>query len=510
MEETDKIKERKEKVSKWLSDSDNLILVGVIVFAFAIRFFYFLATKYQPLWWDEAVYGTLAKNILFNGKWDGTFLINYESIIRPPLFWMVWGILLKFGFGEASVRFLLELVPSTLSVYFVYLLGKEGYNKKIGLISAFAFATMWIHLFYTSRLLTNVFGMAFLFPSFYYFLKSQKGKFNPKYFGAAIFLLSLSTLSRYPNGIFFLAYLVFLGITVRTDLLKNKKFWIAGIIGMLPLLLFFGVNQVTHGNIFPAFLGSEYISDNAGTTDQPFAFHLLNFIPLYLKTAFLLLFFIGLAVTALEVFLGHDMIKKKDGLKAHLLMLLILVSFYAFFIFYMKAAEDRWLFPSALPLVILVGIGSVKLYEFIKPYNKNLALGAILVILLFGAYQNVTTANTLIESRKSSFIQMRQGFEWLKTVSPEDAVVSGNAVAPYVTYYAERHYSEPITLEEYYEVEGDLDYFVLQGLTPPADYVQQYFQETQNQWTPINVLFVDAQQQQPIFIIYEKNANQTA
>ncbi|MBU1051197.1 MAG: glycosyltransferase family 39 protein [Nanoarchaeota archaeon] len=505
-DEQDKIDTRKEKIKNWLKNPYKLALVGILIFAFAIRFYYFLLTTTQPLWWDEAVYGTLAKNIIL-GKWDGTLLILHETIIRPPLLPFLWSILLRLNIGEVGVRFLLELLPSVISVFFVYLIGKELYNKKVGLISSFFFSVLWIHLFYTARLLTSVPAMAFLFPSIYYFIKSQKTEFNAKYFGISIFLLSLSTLTRYPNGVFFLAYLLFLLITWKIDLSKNKKFWFAGIIGLLPLLIFFFFNYSIYGNIFPAFLGNDYVQSGAGSPKAPFAFHLLNFIPMYLKKSFLVLFFIGAAISLFELVVGYDIIRKKQNLKSHLLTLLLLITIYSFFIFYLRVAEDRWLFPSALPLAIFVGFGIERLYNFIKKYGKNIALILVLAILAFGAYQQVTHADSLIKNKKESFLQVRQGFEWIKFNTPEDSIISGNSIPPYATYYAERYYAEKDLVEprNITELENaDVDYFVLQAFTPiKNEEVAGYIQNNPDKWQPINAFFFDNEQTQPALIIYK-------
>ncbi|MDP3966498.1 MAG: hypothetical protein Q8Q04_03125, partial [archaeon] len=127
------------KIQNFLKEPTNAVLVGVLLFAFIIRLYFFALTKSQPLWWDEAVYGSLAKNVL-TSIWDGTDLINHESIIRPPLFVLAWAGLLLLKIPETATRFILEIIPSTLSVLFVYLIGKEIFNKKIGIFSAVIFS----------------------------------------------------------------------------------------------------------------------------------------------------------------------------------------------------------------------------------------------------------------------------------------------------------------------------------------------------------------------------------
>ncbi len=186
------IEDRKEKIKKWLKDRYNLAFVGVIIFAFILRWYYFVLTKNQPLWWDEAAYGTLAKNFVYH-LWDKSDIVIGETLIRPPLFPLIWSVLIKIGFNEVVNRFLLEFLPSVISVAFVYFIGKELYNKKIGLIASFIFSSLWIHLFYTGRLLTHSLSIAFLFDSIYFFIKESEYKINYKYFAISIILSGFVT-----------------------------------------------------------------------------------------------------------------------------------------------------------------------------------------------------------------------------------------------------------------------------------------------------------------------------
>ena len=47
------IEEKKENIKKWLKDKSNLLILGILMFAFIIRFYYFNLTKIQAHWWDS-------------------------------------------------------------------------------------------------------------------------------------------------------------------------------------------------------------------------------------------------------------------------------------------------------------------------------------------------------------------------------------------------------------------------------------------------------------------------
>lgn len=492
--------ERKEKLKKWFKDPHNLIFLAILIFAFAIRWYYFLLTKTQPLWWDEAAYGALAKNFIHHA-WDQTSLIIGETIIRPPLFPLLWSFLLRIGIDEIGTRLLLEFIPSILTVYLVYLTGKEMYNKKVGLIAMFVFSSLWIHLFYTGRLLTSVPALPFLFASVYFFFKSTKENFNPKLFGIAILLLSLSTLMRYPNGIVFFAFLAFILITQKLSIFTKKKFWIAGIIGILPLLLFFSFNYFTAGNIFPAFLsGDDYAEAEVA---KPFAFDIVKYIPIYLGTAFLIFFILGAVISILEIGLGYDLIRKRPRLKSHILLLLILIFIYGYFMFYIRGVEDRWLFATALPLVCLVGVGLMSAHKFIKKHSKLVAALLILIILALGTHHQITFADPLIKSKKESFLQVRQGFEWIKENTPEDSIILGQGIEVYSLFYAERFYERlPPNVSAVDDIEAD--YLVAHIFAGQPPYLENYLSANQNKWQPVQAFFFDPQRTQAALVIYKR------
>jgi hypothetical protein len=361
---------------------------------------------------------------------------------------------------------------------------------------------LWIHLFYTARLLTNVLALPSIFFSIYYFAKSQS-PFNSKYFFISLFLLGIATLARFPNGLVYFAYLGFLILTLRLDLLKKRNFYISGILGVSPLLLFFVYNYFTKGNIFPALLGSEYVSSGADV-GRPLAFNTLNFTHTYLQNIYTFLFILGFAVILFTLVIGFDKIKRSKILKSHLLLLLIYIIFNAYFIFYLRAIEDRWLFVTSISLVLIASFGLYVITTYTDKYSKLFSILLILGFLLSGAYYQLILADNLIGNRSGTFSQMREGFEWIKNNSPEGSVIMGAGIEPYATYYAERPHIR-LPDEDTFDFESvDPDYFVIHWFTQQPSYVIPYIQENQDQWEPVHALFFDEEQTQPAFIVYKK------
>src|SRR3989338_3971383 len=140
------LEQRKEKIKSFLKDNYNLALFLIILVAFLVRIYFFIVTKNQPLWWDEAEYGAMAK---YFAHILPAFDVNAQ---RPMLYPGILALFFKLNLSEMVIKFISVLIPSTLIVYATYYLGKEMYDKKIALIAS-AFVTFsWTLLFWTERL----------------------------------------------------------------------------------------------------------------------------------------------------------------------------------------------------------------------------------------------------------------------------------------------------------------------------------------------------------------------
>ena len=127
-----------------LKISPQMAIFGVVVLAVIVRLYYFFLTDDQTLWWDEAEYMATAKHWAFGVPYD----LNPQ---RPPLFQLLAALLLKIGFEEFALKFLLVLVPSVALIIATYYLGKELYNHKIALASAIGVSFVWSLLFWSAR-----------------------------------------------------------------------------------------------------------------------------------------------------------------------------------------------------------------------------------------------------------------------------------------------------------------------------------------------------------------------
>lgn len=118
----------------------------------------------QSLWFDEAI------NVVYARSSDFWWFVTKYPVgdFHPPgwfaILW-VWGSI--FGFSEISVR-LPSVFLGVATVGLVFLLGKELFNKKIGLLAAFLLAIAPLHVYYSQEARMYVFAAFAVSLSFYF------------------------------------------------------------------------------------------------------------------------------------------------------------------------------------------------------------------------------------------------------------------------------------------------------------------------------------------------------
>lgn len=495
---------RKEKILtkavSWVKKPHNLALVGILALALIIRLYYFFLTKDQALWWDAASYGALAKNMIHH-QWDNLLIIVSETAIRPLFLPVIWSILMRLGSTEFVSKFIIEIIPSVLSVFFIYKVGEKMYNKRIALISAAILAISWMHIFYSMRMLTSIPALFFSIVSVYFFfISTESSKIKTKPFAWAIFFLFLAILMRYSFAVVGAAYLLSLLFTKRLSFLKQKSFWIGGLIGMIPLFLFFIINQIKYGSVFPA-LGIYAASAGEKTA---YAMYAPKFISHILQTPYYWLFLLGLVVIIAQLVIGFDLINKVKKLKSHIFLILLLAINLAFLMFFIKYAEDRYLFECFVSIILVASLGLDFIYRLIKKHSKHLAVLALIILLLLGGYYQFQFGDAMTKGKKESFIQLKQAFQWVKDNTPEDSRILSSGTDPWTLYYGERtqvRFEENLSKSPPYP----FDYIMIQGINPQSEALIPYTQAIESRLTPVAQILVSPQQQEPIIWIFRVN-----
>ncbi len=478
-----------------------LILFGILIFALILRIWVFSITYNQPVWWDEGDYLSEAKRI-------GLSLEHVKSLwyYRRPLFLpLFWGLIFKIGGSELALR-LTELLFSFLTILFTYLLGKEMFNKKVGLIAAFGMSICRIHLFLTGRLLVGIPATCFFISGLWLFWKGYFKEEKYWYIWLSGVLIGLSFFSKFA---FFLA-IIPLGILVllkeKLRFLKSKHLWIFFLIIFLILTPFF-IKYKEHypGGIRDFIKHYTSIGIKEGPTPN---YMKLKGIWNYFKDIIVntswfmfIMFLIGCGVFV-DLFIGFDMIfKNKKLMKLIFILFWILVPlvYHGYFSEYVQERYFIWAYPA---IFILAGVGLLKVHNYIKKHNKKLASIFVLVILFAGAYSQISAANEIIKFKKNSYLEVKQSALWIKKhTNPGDVVICQSA--PQYTYYSERFvYGYEANREEFERQLNELKpkYVVVSIFEQHPEWVYTYFGEYKERFKPIKIYNLN---NKPILIIYE-------
>jgi len=435
-----------EKSLTWLKNPYHLALVGILVFAVVIRFYYFWMTKNQPLWWDESEYMSQAKAI--------AGLVNYDvSSVRTPLFPAFMSIFFFLGIAnEAVMRFFGLFIPSILVIVLTYFMVKEMYSdKRIALISTLIMAVLWENLFYSNRFHTENMALIFQFFAIFIFFKCYMKNQNfyfikTKYSLVWIIVLSvLSFLSRPGNVMFVPALFVFI-LLLNKDKILTKTGILSILALIIALIISFFVSEKPMSLLKSYVHFSDPVGWNSLSVFYGFYQSLISNLPSILFYAFL----IGLVIVIFKTILILDQVKKlklsSENLefKSDLFNLLLLLGVLFVFIFLMRANtfEYRWFFPLLPAMLVFTSKGVINFSDYAASLagKKSLAILLLLLIVILGAYTQVYHADQIIKNKVDSYSQVRDAALWLKENYPKNTQVLSRSY-PQTVYYSELNVS---------------------------------------------------------------------
>jgi len=457
----------------FFKDKERLILIGILLAAFAIRLYFFFKTYNQALWWDEADYMSLAKSFAFGTPEEAAPWRARGMSLIFALFYML-------GFEEIFMR-LLEIGASVLGVYLTYLIGKEFYTKKVGLIAAAFMSVFWLHLFWSMRFSMEMYGLLFWgFAAIFFWRGFVKDK-NKWYMIASGALIAYGIFAYESVGFIFVFLTLFLLLTTKLKFLANKKFW-WGMLGLCVVLgAFFAYNYHELGDFYPRLThviegslseGTELdvkLEETGFWTVALTSLIWFQTMPQYLLWIIFAVFLVGVLLY-FDMFLGLDLIwkDKSPRLKKDLFIFLWVLSILVVFGLYLAVTnayyEPRYLFPMYPALFVIAARGTVKLADFAKKHRKELEIIVILAIIIAAAYTQLTYADETIEAKLTSFSQERPAGEWLKENTEEDDVILTCSQNVPLIYYSERRvltFRYNTTEVDEQILEYDVDYLVL-------------------------------------------------
>jgi len=159
---------------------------------------------------------------VFYSQFDIKAIINELSKGNNPPFYEIflhfWTAI--FGISELSVRFP-SLIFSTVTVIFIYQIGKRNFNSKVAVISALLFIFSNYQIIYAHQARVYALFAMLITISMFYYLELIRGSFNVNYFIALLLSNIIMIYSHYFG--FFILFIQFIFIIANKVL--YKKFW---------------------------------------------------------------------------------------------------------------------------------------------------------------------------------------------------------------------------------------------------------------------------------------------
>ncbi|MFH1332854.1 MAG: glycosyltransferase family 39 protein [archaeon] len=497
-----------DKFLEFLNKNTSLIILIILVATFLLRLKYMNINA--GVWWDEADYLRLAKHYAFG-------LQDIAATYRERAMTMVWGLMYKLGATDWTIRFIEQLI-SVAAVYFVYLLGKEFYGKNVGLIAASFLAVIWVHMFWATRISMGLHGMFLWLVAAYLFWKGYVKNGKWWYVALAAMIIAFGTYAYSAIGLSLFLFLGFILITERFKFLRNKRAWIAFFAALLIIIPFMIYNQVNFGHVYPRFgqnIQHEWSNLGQGTLEKWETGSVSNFfvyssnLPSYLTWPLFALLMVGLISVFGNVLFGFDLLIKGKGDKIKRDLYIFLWAFIVLLMFSIVYTtthfelDPRFLFPMYPAVSIIAAVGLLKIYSYLKKYNKILAFVAVATIFSFAIYSNITVADDAINAKKDTYLGEKEAGLWMRENSkPEDYIITCNQEVVF-GYYTERNmgsFGANVTEADRMISELNPKYIVLDIYHPDCAFNLQ--QESSYKLEPIYVAFMDADKKQPAVIVY--------
>lgn len=329
------------------------------------------------------------------------FRINYpffeiiKNLSRVPLFPPLYYTSLKlwvdiFGNSEFSVRFL-SLIFSVLSIPLVYLIGKDLFNKRVGVVAALFLTFSPYSINYAQE--AKMYSMLWFFTSasFLFFYRIMREN-RRAWFWLYIITATLSIYTMY-IGFLFIAVQNMIFLFLFFDKNKLKK-WFLGqgiiILFFLPWMFYFifqiinkySFYQVGVANSYGTFLKQVFFQVTGS------AFGRANHFELFLYV--LLLCFA--CIEAMLIFLRHKFkrwpIQDQNHYFIFLWMLVPVIIYFLIYFFDCNILQHRYLGFVHIPLMIIFAVEIDKFNLRFRVAAIGFLLVSIIYFHLFPYYQH--------------------------------------------------------------------------------------------------------------------------
>lgn len=342
------------KIQEWGKKNPllTLLLISLIV-----RIFYL--TLNHPLWWDSHVYIGMGKYLFSQGKigiWE-----TFRPLIHPLIIGSFWNL----GFDPIFTGKIIDLFLSLVAVFLTYLLGKKIFDEKTALIGAGIFSLTPLFVMFTGLILTEPLAISLGLLGLLIIFKKE----SIFAFLCGGILLSLSFLTKFPQGIIFGAVTIALLFKKERIMLKIKLLSSLTCGFIIPLIPYFILNHQLYGNLLEPLLLGNWIVTTAGWLYGSGIFYYLTHF--FLTLPIYLFFFVYL----------YYFIREKQYPSNEKTTLLLIVILTITYFEYVPRKETRYLVTILPFLGLMAASAIIKIYERIKESKTKIIKPRAYVIL---------------------------------------------------------------------------------------------------------------------------------
>jgi len=414
-----------------------VLLFFIILSGFLIRSFFI---GHESLWPDEALYMFIGENLSLD-----SFRIIDENgrpfFQNPPLFMYLLSIIFRLiGGGSIKVAHLVTVLMDTGTIILIWHIGNYLYGKKVGLLSAGLLAVNPLHVWISTRILTDVPLVFFIYLALYFLICRKNALF---YLFSA---LSLAT--KFPAApIFALPF-----VTKRT-ILKSPRVWLMIYLSVIGGIICFITLKFNFGN--------KWISYFSGFILFP------DLKEIYKET-----FFFLDPIVCVFILIGvGTALKNKDF--SPILMWVILFGTARFFLPWVAFRVSRYSLPLYPAILMFAAYGGFMSFSFLKKRlpDRTILLSIVfssILVYVIGVYSIRGYAVTDINSK--TFVGYKEAGAFLTKQHGEQSILTSSPrqikyFAPEFTVY---DLPKHITFEESQRLikEKEIDFFSIDKWSP--------------------------------------------
>ena len=316
----------------------------------------------------------------------------------------LWGWVQLFGWSEFWVKLPFALMGIG-SVYLIYLIGRQWFNRKVGLFSAAFFAVSQLTVFYSQLARPYAAGLFFVLLMAWFWHKVVFGikTTTRDYIGFALSAWACSLMQYFSiaqAGLIFLTGLFFLPKE------RRKAYWLSGIIAVMLFL-----------PTLPVFYQQLFVSGSiGGWLSAPKATFLTDFIQYTMNYSQLFMFATGIIIL-LPLILGkHD--KSRNPLRWVGLIWFVIIFAIAFaYSLLREPIIQHSTLIFSYPFVIIVAFSLFK-SRTLSSWQTALVVGAILFVGI----------TSLVLTRRHYDLMYHQGFDQIAAEMQQDKAQFGDKI----------------------------------------------------------------------------------